>query len=149
MTPPWLNHRLALCTTASLWSGWTTHTSWRSFYKSAATNANGPPCAARFCKVSKTDLCRPGAGRWSRKRCGGALPMTPSPISGFKPWSLSRNFTDVPGVPGVLASIALDVTIPTDLRYSAFTSLERSGPTWESVHIMTQLFTDEIWASTR
>jgi hypothetical protein len=39
-----------------------------------------------------------------------------------------------------------------DTDRSALLRLHLTGafrPTWESVHIMTQLFTDEIWASTR
>jgi hypothetical protein len=52
-------------------------------------------------------------------------------------------FTDVEGVPLVLGSLALDVTEPLDLRYSAFTSLQRAGPTPESVGLLRQLLADE------
>jgi hypothetical protein len=53
-------------------------------------------------------------------------------------------FTDVAGVPGVLGRLALDVELPIDLRYSAFTSLEQAGPTPECVALLRQLSTDEL-----
>ena len=52
-------------------------------------------------------------------------------------------FTDVEGVPRMLGNLALDVTEPLDVRYSAFTSLERAGPTPECVAILRQLLADE------
>jgi hypothetical protein len=52
-------------------------------------------------------------------------------------------FTDVEGVAHMLGSLALDVTEPLDLRYSAFTSLERAGPTAECVAILRRLVADE------
>jgi hypothetical protein len=52
-------------------------------------------------------------------------------------------FTDVEGVAHMLGSLALDVTEPLDLRYSAFTSLERAGSTTECVAILRQLVADE------
>jgi len=52
-------------------------------------------------------------------------------------------FTLCERVPFMLGSLALDVTEPLDLRYSAFTSLERVGPTPESIDILRQLSADE------
>ncbi len=52
-------------------------------------------------------------------------------------------FTDVEGVPRALGGVTLDVTEPLDLRYSAFTSLRRAGPTSESVSLLRQLTEDE------
>ena len=43
----------------------------------------------------------------------------------------------------MLGSIALDLREPIDLRYSAFTSLERAGPVDECVEILRQLAVDE------
>jgi hypothetical protein len=52
-------------------------------------------------------------------------------------------FTDVDGVPATLGSLALDASEPLDLRYSAFTSLERAGPTPKCVALLRQLSADE------
>src|SRR5262249_58624883 len=38
-------------------------------------------------------------------------------------------FTDAEGVPTALGALALDPNEPIDLRYAAFTSLQRAGPT--------------------
>jgi hypothetical protein len=53
-------------------------------------------------------------------------------------------FTEVEGVPDSLGRVALDVDEPIDLRYSAFTSLERAGPTPECTRLLRQLCTDEV-----
>ena len=52
-------------------------------------------------------------------------------------------FTHFDRIPYTLGRLALDVTEPLDLRYSAFTSLERVGPTPECVDILRQLSADE------
>ena len=52
-------------------------------------------------------------------------------------------FTDVEGVPTTLGTLALDPNEPIDFRYSAFTSLQRAGPTAECVALLRQLSTDE------
>jgi hypothetical protein len=52
-------------------------------------------------------------------------------------------FVDLAGVPAALGRLALDGALPIDLRYAAFTSLERAGPTAEGVALMRQLSTDE------
>jgi hypothetical protein len=54
-------------------------------------------------------------------------------------------FTDVEGVTRILGTIALDDTEPLDLRYSAFTSLERAMPGSECVDILHQLCIDETF----
>jgi hypothetical protein len=52
-------------------------------------------------------------------------------------------FADVGGVPSALGSLALDAHEPIDVRYSAFTSLQRAGPTTECIALLRQLLTDE------
>jgi hypothetical protein len=52
-------------------------------------------------------------------------------------------FTEVDGVPGSLGRLALDADEPIDLRYSAFTSLERTGPTSECADLLRRLAGDE------
>jgi len=51
-------------------------------------------------------------------------------------------FTDIDPVPTALGTLALDPDEPIDLRYSAFTSLQRAGPTTECVALLRQLLTD-------
>ena len=53
-------------------------------------------------------------------------------------------FTDISGVPTALGSLALESQELVDLRYSAFTSLERAGPTPECLRLLRQLSHDEI-----
>jgi len=52
-------------------------------------------------------------------------------------------FTDIEGVPSRLGSLALDTHESIDVRYSAFTSLQRAGPTSECVTLLRQLAHDE------
>ena len=53
-------------------------------------------------------------------------------------------FTDIAGVPTTLGRLALDSDEPIDLRYSAFTSLQRAGSTPECVALLRELTTDEM-----
>jgi hypothetical protein len=53
-------------------------------------------------------------------------------------------FADIPGVPTALGLLALEPQELLDLRYSAFTSLERAGPTRECVNLLRQLSNDEM-----
>jgi hypothetical protein len=53
-------------------------------------------------------------------------------------------FTDIDGVLGALGSVALASQELLDLRYSAFTSLERAGLTPESINLLRQLSADEM-----
>jgi hypothetical protein len=53
-------------------------------------------------------------------------------------------FTDISGVVNALGTLALEPQQLIDLRYSAFTSLERAGPTPECVNLLRQLSNDEI-----
>ena len=53
-------------------------------------------------------------------------------------------FIDLDGVHAALGEMALDVAQPIDLRYSAFTSLERSGPTTQCIAVLRHLATDEV-----
>jgi hypothetical protein len=54
-------------------------------------------------------------------------------------------FTDVGGVVRMLGTVALDDTEPLELRYSAFMSLERTGPRPECVEVVQQLSLDETF----
>ena len=51
-------------------------------------------------------------------------------------------FTDIDGVPATLGSLALDPGETIDVRYSAFTSLQRAGPTARCVAVLRQLSAD-------
>jgi hypothetical protein len=53
-------------------------------------------------------------------------------------------FVDIEGVVAGLAALALNTDLPLDLRYSAFTSLERAGPTSDCVLLLRKLFTDDV-----
>jgi len=53
-------------------------------------------------------------------------------------------FTDVSGVLTALGSLALEPQESIDLRYTAFTSLERAGPTPECVNLLRQLSKDDV-----
>jgi hypothetical protein len=53
-------------------------------------------------------------------------------------------FTDISGVPTALGSVALESQELLDLRYSAFTSLQRAGPTPECVDLLHQLSDDDM-----
>jgi hypothetical protein len=52
-------------------------------------------------------------------------------------------FTDIAGVLATLGDLALDRNESIDLRYFAFTSLQRAGPTTECVALLRQLSADE------
>ncbi len=52
-------------------------------------------------------------------------------------------FTEIDGVPTRLGRIALDPDEPIELRFAAFTSLQRAGPTTECVALLRQLQRDE------
>jgi hypothetical protein len=52
-------------------------------------------------------------------------------------------FTDVEGVVSVLGSVARDPAASVDVRYSAFTSLERAGPTLKCVALVRRVRADE------
>src|SRR5882672_990164 len=53
-------------------------------------------------------------------------------------------FTDIADVPTRLGRLALDSDEPIDLRYSAFTSLQRAGSPPECVTLLRELTTDEM-----
>jgi hypothetical protein len=52
-------------------------------------------------------------------------------------------FTDVAGIPVGLGAVAQNPDIPLDIRYSAFTSLQRVGPTQECIALLRQLLVDD------
>jgi len=52
-------------------------------------------------------------------------------------------FVDIDGVVGALGRLALEWDQPLDLRYSAFTSMQRAGPVSECVAYLRQLLKDE------
>lgn len=57
------------------------------------------------------------------------------------------DFVDVEGVLASLGSIALDPNETVELRYNAFTSLQRAGPTTSCLEILRALTTDETFGS--
>jgi hypothetical protein len=52
-------------------------------------------------------------------------------------------FSEVNGIPAALGDVALDPIESPDLRFAAFTSLERAGATPECVSLMRRLTSDE------
>lgn len=72
-----------------------------------------------------------------------ALPDGPSPDLRLQAALALAEFTDINGVPTTLGSLALEADEPIDLRYAAFTSLERAGPTAECVALLRQLSSDK------
>jgi hypothetical protein len=52
-------------------------------------------------------------------------------------------FADAPGVIPALGQMALNEAAPIDLRYGAFTSLERAGPLPACIDVLRQLESDE------
>ena len=53
-------------------------------------------------------------------------------------------FTEIAGVLPALGALALETHESIDLRYAAFTSLERAGPTTECVNLLRQLSNDDM-----
>jgi hypothetical protein len=53
-------------------------------------------------------------------------------------------FTDIDGVPATLGVLTLDPGETINVRYSAFTSLQRAGATTECVALLRQLSADEL-----
>jgi hypothetical protein len=53
------------------------------------------------------------------------------------------DFTDIAGVLSMLNAIALAPDLSIDLRYAAFTSVERAGPTPECIALLRQIAADE------
>jgi HEAT repeat protein len=53
-------------------------------------------------------------------------------------------FTEMAGVLPALGALALKPHESIDLRYAAFTSLERAGPTTECVNLLRQLSSDDM-----
>jgi hypothetical protein len=56
-------------------------------------------------------------------------------------------FADVDGVPAALGALALDCHEPVDIRYSAFTSLEKAGLTTEAIAVLQSLAADKLLGS--
>ena len=52
-------------------------------------------------------------------------------------------FTQVEGVLSRLSAVCLAQDESIDLRYTAFSSLERAGPTWECIALLRQISSDE------
>ena len=53
-------------------------------------------------------------------------------------------FTEIAGVLSALGALALEPHESIDLRYAAFTSFERAGPTTECVNLLHQLSSDDM-----
>ena len=90
---------------------------------------SGHPSAATRLLVAEAMLQLLADDLWPELRLQAALAL--------------GEFIDLAGVPAALGGLALDVALPLDLRYSAFTSLERAGPTAECVALLRQLAADE------
>ena len=58
------------------------------------------------------------------------------------------DFADVRGVVAALGGRALDPVEPLELRYNAFTSLQRAGPTAECIAVLAALRPDETLGQT-
>lgn len=54
------------------------------------------------------------------------------------------DFVDVPAALAALGRLAADVDEPIDLRYNAFTSLQRAGPTPACLEILARLVSDPM-----
>lgn len=52
-------------------------------------------------------------------------------------------FTDVEGVVAALGAVTAETTEPFDVRYAAFTSVQRAGPTPECVKLLARLSSDD------
>jgi HEAT repeat protein len=57
-------------------------------------------------------------------------------------------FIEARGVVAALGRATADPNLPLDLRYAAFTSLERVGPTAESIRLLRKLQADELLGPT-
>ena len=68
----------------------------------------------------------------------------PSPFLRLKAALALAEFADLACVVSTLGDLALDADEPIDLRYSAFTSLQRAGATPECVTLLRELTTDEM-----
>jgi HEAT repeat protein len=68
----------------------------------------------------------------------------PSPCLRLKAALALAEFADLACVVSRLGDLALDPDEQIDLRYSAFTSLQRAGPTEECVALVRRLSTDEM-----
>jgi hypothetical protein len=53
------------------------------------------------------------------------------------------DLTDIDTVVSSLGAVVIDADEPIDIRYSAFTSLQRAGPTVQCIGFLQQLATDE------
>jgi HEAT repeat protein len=53
------------------------------------------------------------------------------------------DFVDIPAALGALGLLAADVAEPIELRYNAFTSVQRAGPTTACLEILRSLSADE------
>jgi hypothetical protein len=68
----------------------------------------------------------------------------PSPALRLRAALALGEFTDAPGVLSVLGQTALDQSAPIDVRYGAFTSLERAGPAPACIELLRQLAGDDV-----
>jgi hypothetical protein len=53
-------------------------------------------------------------------------------------------FVDIPEVVGILGRVVLQPAESFDLRYAAFTSIQRAGPTPEAQHMLRRLTDDDV-----
>ena len=83
----------------------------------------------------------PGRAAGADDRPDGALRLHAALVLG--------DFVDVPGVVEGLGALATSPDEPIELRYNAFTSLQRAGPTQACVALMRALCADEILGAER
>src|SRR5262245_28138962 len=74
----------------------------------------------------------------------GALAEAEQPDLRLEALLALGDFTDKLSVQTALGSLALRLSEPVDLRYTAFTSLQRAGPMPVTVQLFRQLAADEI-----
>jgi hypothetical protein len=80
-----------------------------------------------------------------RAACAGLDALTPASDSELRLHAavILGDFIEVEGVLEALGALAADLSEPMELRYNAFTSLQRAGPTSECVTILRALSDDE------
>ena len=97
----------------------------------------------RVVRLLRTCSCPVGTRASVARALTEALSRAGSPELRVDAALALAEYTDVSGVPTALGVLAMDAGEPLDLRYSAFTSLQRTGPTLESAGLLRGLVADE------
>ncbi|MBV9357222.1 MAG: hypothetical protein JO023_17055 [Chloroflexi bacterium] len=96
-------------------------------------------CARRLRRGRLTDADRP----WVAEALVDVLAQTEHDHLRLEAVLTLGDFTDILCVQTALGTLALRLSEPVDVRYTAFTSVERSGPTPLTVQLFRQLAADE------